>query len=241
MSDDASLEAIRAERDALREELDRLLYVLSHDLRAPLRAVKNLALWVGEDADSLPEEATDHLEMMIARIDHMDAMLVGLLEVSRVGRNDGAIDEVDVKQALTDVVAGLEVPEGFQIDIGEMPTVTTCRRRFEQVFHHLLENAIIHHDKKDGRVSVRAVAIEGGHRFVVEDDGPSIPEKSYAKALEPLRSLRHSRDQPRVGIGLALVKRVVEFHGGELELSPASEDGRGLRVAFTWAPGWPVV
>ena len=149
----ASLEERVQERTAELErsnrELDRFAYVASHDLKAPLRAIANLATWIGEDsAAALTPASREHLAKLNGRIKRMDKLLDDLLTYSRAGRVRHQPQLVDTRLLLQETVDFLNLPPGFTVEIaGSMPTLYTERVPLEMVFRNLVENAYKHHDR----------------------------------------------------------------------------------------------
>jgi len=143
-------------------ELDQFAYVLSHDLKAPLRAIANLSQWIEEDliAEGAPQMDADtqhHMNLLRGRVHRMEALIDAALQYSRVGRVETAVTTVDVEALLQEVIASLDPPSEFVIEIGPgMPTLKAERLRLQQVFVNLIGNAIKHrstHDPNSGLLS----------------------------------------------------------------------------------------
>lgn len=216
-------------------QLDEFAYVASHDLRAPLRAIDNLASWITEDAsDELNEESKRHLALLGQRVHRMDRLLDELLQYSRVGRVQHEAETVDTQELTREIADLFPLPEGFSIDIDpDMPALFTLKVPLEQVLRNLIGNAIKHHDKADGRVRVSATQNGQTCRFTVRDDGPGIPAKYHDKVFKMFQSLQPRDQVESTGMGLALVKKIVENQGGEIQV--ISEEGqRGATFEFTW-------
>ena len=132
-------------------ELDRFSHVVSHDLKAPLRGIRNLSEWIEEDLEGkLTEDIQNHLHLQRDRIARMENLIDGLLQYARVGRQNAPIETVDVRQLLAEVIDSINPPAGFAIAIkDEMPIITTQRLFLEQVFSNLISNAIKHHPRLD--------------------------------------------------------------------------------------------
>ncbi len=212
-------------------ELEQFAHVASHDLRAPLRAVANLAEWIRE---KLPDEASDkvrqHLHQLRTRVERMQSLTEELLRYARAGTGPAEIVHVDTGEMLREVVAFLAPPAGFAIEIDPgMPVLKTNRATLEQVFRNLIENAIKHHDRDRGRIEISARRLDGVHEFVVSDDGPGIPPESHDEIFEMFSG---ARSQEGSGISLALVKRVIERQGGKITVE--SQADRGASFRFVW-------
>lgn len=220
-------------------ELDAFAYVVSHDMRAPLRALGHIGDWIEEDLE--PDEAIkikEHLDRLKRRITQMDNLVAGLLQYARVGRDEAQLERVDVGKLLETVLGLLDPPPGMTIALDpHFPTVSTERVRMQQVFMNLIGNAIKYHDRPDGRITVSAKDMapgkfDGEIEFAVTDDGPGIPEEYQEKIFGLFQTLGTLERSDSTGIGLALVKRIVEHEGGQIRVR--SKVGEGSAFIFTW-------
>jgi PAS domain S-box-containing protein len=215
-------------------ELDQFAYITSHDLKAPLRAVASLSEWIEEDLDQhISPETRSQMHLLRRRVYRMQALLNSLLEYSRVGRVYTPVSTVDVHRLLTKTVDALAPPETFTIEIAApMPTLTTRRQPLEQVFTHLIDNAIRHHPTKVGIINISATDLGDRYEFAIADDGEGI-EPQYQKRIYTIFQTLKARDlQENVGAGLAIVKKIVTAEGGTIELQSLA--GKGSIFRFTW-------
>ncbi|EKK03431.1 multi-sensor signal transduction histidine kinase [Rhodopirellula baltica SH28] len=216
-------------------DLDAFAYVASHDLRSPLRNVKHLADWVLEDTgDQLPTESAKHLHTLKQCIDRMDQLLDDLLQYSRAGRVHDRLTEVNTEELVKKVFGMLAKPALMQVRInGELPTLRTLKTPLETCLRNLVNNAIKHHDREDGIVSVTALENDDWIQFVVEDDGPGIATRFQKKVFEIFRTVAPNSDwKNSSGMGLSIIKKTVETYGGKIELQ--SELGQGTRFILHW-------
>ncbi len=212
------------------EELERFAFVASHDLRAPLRAVENIAQWLVEDeGPRLSEDARSHLDLLTSRVGRMDRMLVDLLAYSRAGREKVPSERVDLDELAREVFEGLAVPPNFEVRIdAPMPVVVGPRAPLRQILWNLISNAVKHHDRADGTVQASAHHENGMLRVTVVDDGPGIPAQHRDRVFGMFTKLE-SRDRVEgSGMGLALVRRYARHLGGDATVAPGS--GRGTRI-----------
>ncbi len=228
-----------AESERRARDLEQFAYVTSHDLKAPLRGIANLAEWLKEDLhDRLTPETQEQLDLLRDRVARMNALIEGLLEYSRIGRVAGSLEEVDVGPLVATLVDSLDPPTGFRVEIApDLPVLHTDRLHLSQVFANLITNAIRHHDRDQGWVGVSGRDLGDRWLFAVEDDGPGIPLEFRDKVFLMFQTLGVKDYGANTGIGLALVKKLVEEHGGTIHLEDASlEKGirRGCRFIFTW-------
>jgi PAS domain S-box-containing protein len=215
-------------------ELDQFAYVASHDLKAPLRAIANLSEWLEEDLKgTLPAENQHQMKLLRGRVHRMEALINALLQYSRIGRTDLPIESVNVADLLDEVLESLAPPKGFKIEIApNMPTLDTKRLLLSQVFTNLIGNAIRHHPREEGKVGV-SVKDEGDrYRFSITDDGAGIAPEFHSKIFTIFQTLEPRDTVENTGIGLAIVKKIVEAEGGEVSLE--STLGQGATFEFTW-------
>ncbi len=215
------------------QELDQFAYVASHDLKSPLRAIANIAQWLGEDLqDKLTEDTQHQLELLQSRVHRMERLIDGLLRYYRAGRIQMSSELVDVELLLTEVINTLEPPPQFTVEITpNMPTFSTVRLLLEQVFANLIGNAIKHHDRERGTVKIMAKNQGNFYEFSVIDDGPGIDPQFHEKIFGLFQTL-HSHTSENTGIGLTLVKKIIDNEKGAIAID--SQEGKGTTVRFTW-------
>lgn len=215
-------------------ELDQFAYAASHDLRAPLRGIANLADWIEEDLGAAaPRKVREHLAMLKARAARMDRLIRGLLELARVGRARQQPERVDVTELLHETIDQLSPPPASRIlIIGAMPTLLAERYALQQVLINLLGNAIQHAGKPDVVVRITAEERDDEVELSVADDGAGIPPELQAQCWEVFRTLESRDVVDTPGIGLAIVKKQVEASGGRAWFVPGPQ--QGVEVRFTW-------
>jgi PAS domain S-box-containing protein len=214
-------------------DLEQFASTASHDLRAPLRGIDHLAEWIEEDmpADT-PQKVRDHLQRLRRRVQRMDVLIEDLLRYYRSERLDDHVETVDAKALVEDVAQLVGPPSGFTIIArDDLPTFETAKAPLELVLRNLIANGVKHHDRGNGKVTVSAKKIDGGYEFTVEDDGPGIPPDHLERVFEMFSQLKPRDEVEGSGIGLALVRRIVERYRGRVS---AESDGRGTAFHFTW-------
>ncbi|NJR53851.1 MAG: hypothetical protein HC768_03925 [Acaryochloris sp. CRU_2_0] len=173
------------------------------------------------------------MHLLRARVQRMDALINGLLEYSRVGRAQISTESVDVRTLLTEVIDTLSPPSSFKVVIEpDMPTLITRKLLLKQVFSNLIDNTIKHHPHPEGSVQI-AVQDQGSrYEFAVSDDGHGIDPRYHEKIFVIFQTLEARDTLESTGIGLAIVKKIIETEGGTIRLD--SEQGQGTTFYFTW-------
>lgn len=225
--------------DALKrsnKELDEFAYVASHDLQAPLRGIDNVCMWLEEDlADSLDDTSRENLGHMRARVVRMEKLLNDLLEYSRIGRKlDSSDNEIISGKGLMENIVGLiNLPEGFSIKANDaLNEMQIYRMPIQQILFNLINNAIKHHDKDKGVINVSVEQFGEIYEFCVKDDGPGIDPLYHEKVFKIFQTLKPRDEVEGSGIGLAVVKKMIEAAGGVISLE--SEAGQGCVFRFTF-------
>ncbi len=217
------------------QELDQFAYIASHDLKAPLRAIANLSEWLEADLDGqLPEENQTQLQLLRARVHRMYALLDGVLEYARIGRTQISLESVSVEVMLSEIIDILAPPVGFIINlIPPLPTFTTSRILLRQVLINLMDNAIKYHPSPaQGWLTVSVQELTDYYEFSVSDNGEGIDPQFHQKVFTIFQTLQARDERESTGVGLAIVKKIVETEGGKITLN--STVGNGSTFLFTW-------
>lgn len=225
----------RDELERSNKELATFAYVASHDLKSPLRGIFQISHWIEEDMNKGEMGAIPgHMDMLRGRLRRMEHLLDDLLAYSRAGRLEGSVSQVKLGKLAQNIFEEQAPPEGFTFEIAEdFPVFTTLATPLEQVLRNLFSNAIKHHDRTNGRINLSyRVANKNYYEFSVTDDGPSIPPEYQERVYLMFQTLRPRDEVEGSGMGLALVKKIVETYGGTTNI--VSDGIRGSTIRFTW-------
>lgn len=220
-------------------ELDALAYAVSHDLRAPLRAIDGFGHLLAEDcADGLDETGEDYLRRILAAAARMGRLLDDLLELSRVSRADLRRSRVDLGRLASEVVAGLRAVESTRevtVTIADPLVATGDPQLLRLVLQNLIGNAWkFTGERPHGHIQLGSTERDGVPVVFVRDDGVGFEPRDAEKMFAPFQRVRTTHESTGNGMGLAIVWRIVRRHGGQVWAE--GEPGRGATFSFTLAP-----
>jgi light-regulated signal transduction histidine kinase (bacteriophytochrome) len=222
--------------DEKNSELDEFTYIVSHDLKEPLRSLSAYSKFVVEDCkDKLGEEGNSYLERIIANSARMQKLIDDLLELSRIERKRNPYVDTNIENIIAEIRIRLEVAikeKNAQILInGNLPVVFCDPVRLTEVFANLLSNAIKFTVDKPPRIEIGCNEKEAFYEFYVRDNGPGIEEQYFDKIFKIFQRLGKKEDSEGTGIGLTIVKKIIEMHKGRIWLT--SKIGEGTTFYFT--------
>jgi light-regulated signal transduction histidine kinase (bacteriophytochrome) len=222
------------------ESLREFAYIASHDLQEPLRMVSSYVdLLDQEYGDQLDEEAREYMAFAVDGARRMKRMINSLLEYSRVHTQAAEFTETDVNKVVADTRRDLELliaDHDAAVTDGDLPTVMADRDQLGQVFQNLTKNAIEHASTEETpSVTISATELEAAYEFAVSDNGPGIPESQQEEIFKIFQQGSNGSDEENTGIGLAITKRIVQRHGGEIWVE--SSPGEGATFRFTIPKG----
>lgn len=228
--------------DRSNTDLQAFAYAASHDLKAPMRAIMDLASWTLEDAgDMLSDESRQSLRLLRKRAQRLANLVDGLLAYARVDGADAVPAMLNLPAECTEIMEIVDPDQRFTLKVeSEVEGWNVPITPLRQILNNLLVNAMKHHDQETGTIIVRAVSWGKFIVVSVADDGPGVEEKYRERIFELFEKLE-SRDKVEgSGIGLALVKRLAERHGSGIHVEPTSEDGRGATFVVSLRAEPPV-
>lgn len=215
-------------------ELDKFASIVSHDLKAPLRAIGNLTGWIEEDAgDTLTPEVRTNFDMIKQRVKRMEDLINAILDYSRADRRASDDVKFNAKDLLEETMEFIGKPENVNLEIGPgMPEIVTDKTRLSQVFSNLIGNAIKYNDKEIKEIKISVNDQPEGWTFSVKDNGPGIESQYHEKIFVIFQTLNRRDDVESTGVGLAIVKKIIEDQGGKIWVE--SELGKGSDFRFFW-------
>ena len=219
--------------EKINQELNDFAYIISHDLKAPLRGIKTLTEWITTDyANKLDENGKEQMSLLTNRVDRMHNLIDGVLQYSRVGRVKEDIVQINLNELISEVIDSLAPPENISIAIEtELPTIKCERTRITQVFQNLLSNAVKYMDKPQGQIKIGCIEENGFWKFSIADNGPGIEEKHFEKIFQLFQTLAPRDESESTGVGLTVAKKIVEMYGGKIWVQ--SKVGEGSTFFFT--------
>ncbi|MFH1371773.1 MAG: ATP-binding protein [Planctomycetota bacterium] len=209
------------------QELRNFAHVTAHDLKSPLRGIGSIAdRLIRKYNDKLDNEGKDQLRLLITRVKRMSDFIDGILRYSAIGQVVEEPQRIDVNTLLAEIIAENAIPENFEISIQEgLPLVRYDRLRLKQVFANLLGNAVKYMDKPKGQIRIGCTEEGDFWKFSVADNGCGINEQYFGKIFEIFQTLASRDKMESTGIGLTIVKKIVELNGGRVWVTSAIGQG----------------
>lgn len=214
-------------------ELDQFAYVVSHDLKTPLRGINNIVSWMEEDHEQeISPEIKKNLDLITSRTARLENMINGLLEYAKVGKVQKGVEIVDVLRLVRELIE-LVVPKHYTVQIdGVMPFIATEKLHIEQVFSNLITNAVKYNGNEKPKIIIKAREIKDYYEFTVTDNGIGIQKEYFDKIFVIFHTLQEKDAFESTGVGLAIVKKIIDDYKGTIRVE--SEIGKGSSFIFTW-------
>lgn len=217
------------------KELDQFAHIVSHDLKAPLRGIDNVATWIEEDhMHELSPKVQEYLTLIKGRVVRAENLIRGILSYARIGREQIETEVVQVGQVLQEILESIPMKPHIMVKIApNMPEIRTEKLPLQMIFTNLLNNAISYHDKSPGEVVVSFKESPEGYRFIVSDNGPGIAKHYHDKIFIIFQTLAERDRHESTGVGLAIVKKILDERNETIKLE--SQIGKGSKFIFTWS------
>lgn len=216
------------------EELNQFAYIVSHDLKAPLRGIDNVITWIEEDhAQELTPKVHSYIQLIKGRVVRAENLIRGILSYSRASNEVLEKEEVNVNQLLLEIKDNLTINPQLTLEFQEgLPIFITEKLPLQQIFANLLSNAVKYHDKPDGKIRVYFEDRGSHFEFFVEDNGPGIARNYHQKIFMIFQTLQERDIFESTGIGLAIIKKMLDARNQKINIY--SEPGKGSVFSFTW-------
>jgi signal transduction histidine kinase len=214
-------------------ELDQFAYVVSHDLKSPLRGIYSLADFIAEDlAEGNGPAVHEHLELLKRRVDRMQNLILGVLEYTRAGKDLEVRSPIVMATFLGQVGQGMKLPANFELNFpDQLPVVIFNPQKLRQILQNLISNAVRFNDKPQGRVDIDCIETPDSWEISVTDNGPGIEERFHEQVFSMFRTLQSRDDLEATGMGLPIVKKIVTEAGGSIHIDRGYAGG--TRIVFS--------
>jgi len=221
------LESANHELTRANKELQEFAYITAHDLKTPLRAIGTLVDWISTDyADTFDEEGRKQARLLVEKAEQMSALIDDILQYSRLGQEGQLKRQVDLNQLVSEMITGIAPPDNIQITIkNNLPVLMCDKTQITQIFQNLVSNAIKYIDKPEGHIEIYCVDQEGFWKFGVSDNGPGIEDKYFDKIFQIFQTLAPRNGTENTGIGLSIVKKLVELNKGKVWIESTVSQG----------------
>jgi light-regulated signal transduction histidine kinase (bacteriophytochrome) len=213
------------------EQLNDYAHLVSHDLKSSIRSLSALLSWVKEDCgEKIGEESVRNLNLMEEKIEKMDQFLEDIINYSEIGATSLKSNNIDLNKKLVKIKDSIHIPKNISVVVkGNLPVLKADARRLRQVLENLISNAINFNNKEVGLVEIAVEETEDLYTFSIQDNGPGIPKEYHEKIFNTFTTLGYQ--EKATGMGLSIVKRVLDLYGGEIWLE--SEVTKGSTFYFT--------
>lgn len=226
------LQCAMEDLDNSNKELEDFTYITSHDLKEPLRGILNYSNFLLEDyVDELDEDGKYKLHTLVHLSQRMHELIDSLLHYSRVGRFNVQEEQIDLNKTLSGVLDSLDDQiKEHHVDIyilNPLPSISANSVRMNEIFYHLIMNAIKFNDKDTKKVEIGCYETDNGQRvFFVRDNGIGIPDKHKEAIFSIFRRL-HSQEKfsGGTGAGLTIIKKIIEYYNGDIWMESVPNEG----------------
>jgi len=210
------------------DELEHFAYIVSHDLKAPLLALHSLTSFIEDDLkNGKIDDVQTHLDLLKKRIERMNKLIFGILNFSKIGMTKSEKEVLDLNELAKEVFDSLDANKDFEFRIlNKLPKIKGIRALFVQLFSNLISNSLKFNDKPKGYISINYKDFEKHHELTFSDNGPGVAKQYLEKIFGILQTLDDSYTLKNTGIGLAIVKKILNSLEGTIRVE--SELGKGI-------------
>lgn len=221
---------------SLKKEFEEFVYIVSHDIKTPMRAISNITTWIEEDLGSdADKDILDNFRLLKNRVERLEKMMNALLEFSRVNRTEMELYEVNIPKLVTDCIEMIDNKSEVEFHlscnlINENSII--LGKKLQKVLYNLLDNAIRFHDKEKKNVFVEVSEDKTQYVIKVSDDGPGIPEDVKDKIFSIFYTVNSKDIVDSTGAGLSISNKIIKMVGGTLVYTPGIN--KGSVFEFNW-------
>jgi signal transduction histidine kinase len=214
------------------KELEQFAYITSHDLKAPLRGISSLASFIKEDLEAgETDEVHNHIETMQGRVERLENLINGILNYSKIGKIK--LESVDLNSMIREEFKNYQnLPNVHFTTKGKFPIVNGDKVQLSQLVSNLISNAVKYNDKDVCEICVSSIEKPTSYEITFEDNGPGIIPKYHQKIFEVFQTLTEKDTYESTGIGLAIVKKIIEKHGGKIKVASSGKLGAKFIVSY---------
>lgn len=227
-------EALISQLETSNQDLEQFVYIASHDLKTPLNGIKRVVGWIEEDhASELSPELKGHFDLIKNRTGRISQLLQDLLDYAKVNSKLDSEESIDFYEFCHQTYSLLDANQPFSVSAPHVQ-VQLPRIALQIVLMNLFSNSIKHHDSQCGVINVHIEACEKGYQLQITDDGPGIPPVYAEKVFQMFQTLKSRDIVEGSGMGLAMVRKVLEHYGGSIALDENYHNGCQMQIF------WPV-
>ncbi|MAN27732.1 MULTISPECIES: sensor histidine kinase [Mesonia] len=231
------LNKVREEQETLlkslenkNEILSNYAHMVSHDLKSPLRNINTLLNFILEEKPELASQCKEYISLILNNLEKMDALINGILNYSTLDKEQFGKEVIDLNLLLTQLTEVIYIPEHIELQVPKnFPTIYGDTVRIQQIFQNILQNAINSIEKEKGLIKIDYKDRENFWEFSIKDNGYGIPQHQFEKIFRIFEKI--DNDQQATGIGLSIVKKIIDFYEGKIWLE--SELDKGTTFYFT--------
>lgn len=214
------------------KDLEDFAYIISHDLKAPLRAINQLSNWIREDYENtLDDSGKNILNLMEERIGTMENLINGVLEYSRVGRDKETLVNINFDKFLHDIAKSFAIEKNIKFEIeNKIESLRGNKTKFLQLYQNIISNSIKYMDKNQGVVKLTTNITEDAYELFIIDNGSGIDEKYIPNIFDIFNTAGKETSKNSTGIGLSIVKKIVDSFDGKIKVESKLNEGTSVLI-----------
>ncbi len=209
-------------------------YVVSHDLKAPLRAINNLTTWIMEDMPELDDDIANNFNLLKGRVSRMENLINGVLAYSKIGRAEVSYENISIYKLVNEIKDLVNTEKKIDCIVRKnLPEIYSSRLLLEQVFSNLISNAIKYNDKEVSKIEIGCIDFPTYHEFYVTDNGPGIAPQYQDKIFKIFQTIEARDKRESTGIGLSIVQKIMEELKGKIWIESDGVSGSTFKFILS--------